>query len=68
MEPDREAKLIAYEKMHQAVQKEYETIVGKLEEMKAAGKVKSVTYQQYLARKLTYQNMLSLYELYDLKL
>ena len=37
-----------------------------MEELKAKGKIKSVTYQQLLARKMTYQNMLSMYELYDL--
>ena len=49
-----------------AVQSEYENIVRQMEELKAKGKIKSVTYQQLLARKMTYQNMLSMYELYDL--
>jgi hypothetical protein len=37
-----------------------------MEKLKAEKKVKTVTYQQLLARKLTYQNMLSLYQLYGL--
>ena len=52
--------------MLQAVQTEYKRIVRQLEELKEKGKVRSVTYQQLLTRKLTYQNMLSMYELYDL--
>ena len=61
-----EQRLEAFEKMLGAVQKEYADITDKLEKMKAEGRVKSVTYQQYLARKLTYQNMLSMYEIYGL--
>ena len=36
------------------------------DKMKAEGKVKTVTYQQMLSRKMMYQNMLSLYEIYGL--
>ncbi|MEZ3506991.1 MAG: hypothetical protein K1W10_08630 [Lachnospiraceae bacterium] len=63
MEEDR---LQAFEKMLAAVQKEYDTILSGLEKMKAEGKVKTVTYQQMLSRKMMYQNMLSLYEIYGL--
>ncbi len=61
-----EKRLQQFEKMLAAVQSEYENIVRQMEELKAKGKIKSVTYQQLLARKMTYQNMLSMYELYDL--
>lgn len=61
-----EKRLQQFEKMLAAVQLEYENIVRQMEELKAKGKIKSVTYQQLLARKMTYQNMLSMYELYDL--
>ena len=37
-----------------------------LEELKAKGRVKSATYHQLMGRKMMYQNMLSMYELYDL--
>lgn len=37
-----------------------------MEELKEKGKIRSVTYQQLMTRKLTYQNMISMYELYDL--
>ena len=61
-----EKRLQQFEKMLAAVQSEYENIVRQMEELKAKGKIKSVTYQQLQARKMTYQNMLSMYELYDL--
>ena len=63
---DNEKRLEQFEKMLAAVQKEYAGIVRQMEELKEKGKIKSVTYQQLLARKMTYQNMLSMYELYDL--
>lgn len=59
-------RLEAFEKMLTAVQTEYANILSKMETMKEAGKVKTVTYQQLMSRKLTYQNMLSLYEIYGL--
>lgn len=61
-----ENRLEQFEKMLAAVQKEYAGIVRQMEELRGKGKIKSVTYQQLLARKMTYQNMLSMYELYDL--
>lgn len=66
MTENNEKRLERFEKMLQAVQTEYKRIVRQLEELKEKGKVRSVTYQQLLTRKLTYQNMISMYELYDL--
>lgn len=63
---DNEKRLEQFEKMLAAVQTEYGSIVRQMEELKEKGKMKSVTYQQLFARKMTYQNMLSMYELYDL--
>lgn len=61
-----EKRLEAFEKMLQAIQKEYEDIQNKMEELKVKGRVKSATYQQLMARKMMYQNMISMYELYGL--
>ena len=61
-----EKRLEAFEKMLAAVQAEYADILSKMEKMKGAGKIKTVTYQQLMSRKRTYQNMLSLYEIYGL--
>ncbi len=62
-----EEKLAAYEKMQCAIETEYESIVNQMERLKSEDKTKSVTYKQLIARKLTYGNMLNMYELYDLK-
>ena len=59
-------RLEAFEKMLAAVQNEYGDILAKMEKMKTDGKVKTVTYQQLLSRKMMHQNMLSLYEIYGL--
>ena len=61
-----EKRLEQFEKMLAAVQTEYASSVRQMEELKEKGKIKSVTYQQLMTRKLTYQNMLSMYDLYDL--
>lgn len=60
-------RLEAFEKMLAAVEKEYGDIAARMEKMKADGKVKTVTYQQLMARKMMHQNMLSLYEIYGLR-
>lgn len=62
----KQERLEAFERMMQAVQKEYDDTQKKMEELKAKGRVKSVTYQQLLGRKMMYQNMISMYELYNL--
>lgn len=59
-------RLEAFEKMLAAVQDEYAGILSKMETMKAQGKVKTVTYQQLMSRRLMYQNMISLYQIYGL--
>lgn len=62
---DNEKRLEQFEKMLAAVQTEYGSIVRQMDELKERGKMKSVTYQQLFARKMTYQNMLSMYDLID---
>ena len=63
---DSMEKLAAYERMQEAVKKGYEDTRERMERLKAQGKVKSVTYSQLMAQKLTYKHMLALYEWYDL--
>ncbi len=55
-----------FEKMLHAIQEEYAKTGNKMEALKAEGKIKTVTYKQLMARKLTLQNMLSMYEIYGL--
>ena len=67
MTEEKELRLKNFEKMMDAVEKSYDDTVAKMEQLKAAGKVKSTTYGQLMGNKLMYQNMLALYKLYDLK-
>ena len=55
-----------FEKMLQAIQKEYDDTVNKMENLRLEGKTKTVTYKQLLGTKVTLQNMLSRYEIYGL--
>lgn len=59
-------RLEAFENMLEAVKTEYTGILAEMEKLKANGMVKTVTYQQMLSRKMIYQNMLSLYQIYGL--
>ncbi|MBS7240303.1 MAG: hypothetical protein KIG94_09010 [Acetatifactor sp.] len=55
-----------FEKMLSSVLSEYEDVLGKMEKLKAENKVKTVTYRQLMATKLTLQNIISRYEIYGL--
>lgn len=60
---EREAQ---FEKMLAFVQQRYVDTVAKMEVLKAENKTKSATFRQLMGDKLTYQNMLTLYQLYGL--
>ena len=55
-----------FEKMLQAVQKEYEITVSKLAKLKEEDKPNTATYKQLLGQKITLQNILSMYKIYGL--
>lgn len=55
-----------FEKMLQAIQKEYDDTVNKMEKLKSQGKIKTATYKQLMGTKMMLQNMLSRYEIYGL--
>lgn len=55
-----------FEKMLQAVQKEYDVTLNKMEKLKVEDKTKTITYKQLMSTKLTLQNILSMYEIYGL--
>ena len=55
-----------FEAMLQAIQKEYKDTVSKMEQLRAAGKIKTATYKQLMGTKIMLQNMLSRYEIYGL--
>lgn len=60
------ARLKAFEEMLKFIQSNYQDTVSKMEKLKAEGKTKTATYGQLMGNKLTYQNMMTLYKLYDL--
>lgn len=66
MKETKEDRLAAFEEMLVFVQNEYEKTAGRMETLKAEGREKSATYRQLMGNKLTYQNILSMYRLYDL--
>lgn len=55
-----------FEAMLQSVQREYETILQKMEKLKGERKEKTATYRQLMGDKLMLQNILSRYEIYGL--
>ncbi len=59
-------KLIKYIEMKQAVEKDYISTVEQMKKLKAQGKIKSVTYRQLTAKKLSYRNILNMYFVYGL--
>lgn len=62
-----EEKLQAYEKMHYAIQTEYDDFCRQMEVLKGENKTKTVTYQTLLGKKMMYKNMLAMYEIYGLE-
>ncbi|MDD2972877.1 MAG: hypothetical protein PHE02_12195 [Lachnospiraceae bacterium] len=64
---DKQERLAAYERMHQNVIDRLQTTTDKMDEFKIQGKVKSVTYKQLMADKLTFQKMISMYEIYGIE-
>lgn len=61
---ESEKRLLAFETMLEAVQKNYEDMNQKMGRLKKEGKEKTATYRQLMGNKLQYQNMLSLYQIY----
>lgn len=61
-----EERLAAFEAMLEAVQKQYAETTARMDKMKLEGKVKTATYRQLFARKLSLQDVLTLYEVYGL--
>ncbi|MGN0425647.1 MAG: hypothetical protein ACI4FY_10060 [Acetatifactor sp.] len=55
-----------FERMLRSVLDEYEDVLKKMEKLRIENKVKTVTYKQLMATKLTLQNMISRYEIYGL--
>lgn len=61
-----EERLQAFEAMLEEIQRDYDFKTSEIEKLKLQGKEKTVTFKQYLADKMLYQRMLSLYERHGL--
>lgn len=62
----KEERLEAFEKMLQNVNDRYSDTISKMDKLKAEGKIKSVTYNQLMAEKISLQKIISMYEIYGL--
>ena len=61
-----EERIAQFEKMKKSIEEQHADIVCKLDKLRGEGKQKSATYMQLLSNKMTFENMLKLYELYDI--
>lgn len=55
-----------FEKMLDFVMKKYTDTVEKMDKLKAEDKTKTATFHQLMGDKMTYQNIISLYKLFEL--
>lgn len=60
-------RLAAYDRLYADLLKERDQVLSRLEEQRAAGKVRGATHQQLLAQKLTLQNQISRFALYGIR-
>ena len=61
-----EQRLEAFEKMLKAILSQYNSTAEQMNELKAQGKEKTVTYRQLFANLLQYRTVLSYYRTYGL--
>ena len=59
-------KLEKYEQMKDYILNNLDETIKKMEELKKEGKDKTATYRQLTARKLTLQNVVSFYKMFDI--
>ena len=64
--PGAAERLAAFEAVLADVQREYAATVARMEELKESGRVKSATYRQLFARRMTLREMLTLFEVHGL--
>lgn len=60
-------RLAAYDRMYADLLKEREKVLADMERLREAGKQKGATYQQFLAQKLTLQNLVGRFEVYGIR-
>lgn len=59
-------KLEKYEQMKDYILDNLDETIKRMEELKKEGKDKTATYRQLTARKLTLQNVVSFYKMFDI--
>ncbi len=64
---DEKERLERFEAMKAAIEEQHRDILEKMDRLRQAGRQKSATYMQLMSNKLTYENMLKLYQLYDIE-
>lgn len=62
-----EEKLRAYEAMQASIRAQYEDAAAKMEQLKAQGKEKTVTFRTLFGQKVLYKEMLAMYKVYGLE-
>lgn len=60
-------RLKAYEEMRKNVIDRYTSVTDKMAKLKSEGKERSITYKQFIAEKIFLQEIISMYEIYDIK-
>ena len=60
-------RLAQFEKMKIFIEEQHSSVTSKMEAMKADGKNKTVSYKQLMANKLSLENMLQMYKLFDIE-
>ena len=60
-------RLAVYDRLYADLLKERDQVLSRLEEQRAAGKVRGVTHQQLLAQKLTLQNLIARFAAYGIR-
>lgn len=55
-------KLASYEDAHEAVLKEYDRVSDQINQAKAQGRMRGVTANQFIAQKMSLQNVLSCFK------
>lgn len=59
-------RLARFENVYEALQNSLADAEEKMEEMRSQGKVKSVTFQQFLVKKINYDNLLKLFAIHGI--
>ena len=67
LKTDGPERLAAFEAMLAEMEQQYRETEARMADLKAQGRERSATYRQLMGNKLTYRQMLSLYEAHGLR-